>query len=243
MPSVSIALWTYLIPMFQARAMRILAIVLPILLGLVLAGYYSQILPSYTLTSLRRLVVAPGVALVAVLLAEMPLRDGIRQRTLLYPLLGPATRTTLALVRTMATTLVLAAGATALALFLGVLDHAPAGEMARAVEAVLLGSAAYTAFFGLIHLLTRRGLIAGLVIYGLVDEQLGRVPLGIRKIAPSVHLRAVADQIETFRVPVQFGGSHEPSVVLAVSVLVALAVLCLAAIAVLFSRRNLGELC
>ena len=241
--TASIALWTYIVPMFHARAIRIVAIVVPILVALTLLGFYSGVLPDDTLENLMTVTVVPGVPLAAILLGEMPLRDGIRQRTLLYPLLGPTSRTMLAVVRTLATAIVLALGATALVLLLGILDGEPAKNLFRAIGAVFLGSLAYTAFFGVIHLITRRGLIAGLVIYGLFDALIAQVPLAMRRIAPSLHLRVIAHDVETYRLPVSIGGTYEPSVTASVLVLIGLTLVCLLLIALLFKRRNLGDLC
>jgi hypothetical protein len=250
--NAGIALRTYIVPLFTTRALRIAILLGVLFLGLAgLAVLLKPLFSSFTdvteitdvtLERLRRMAVIPGVPLMAILLAEIPLRDGIRHRTLLYPLLGPVPRTTLAVVRTLATAALLAAAATVVSLAVRLLQGQGTALLGRELLAIWLGAGAYIALFGIVHLITRRGLIAGLAIYGLLDESLGRLPFALRNLSPSYHMRVLADQEIEITLPIAL--TPPPSSFAASCiVLVVLTVVCAAVVAILFNRKRLAGLC
>ena len=195
---VSTAFWTYIIPMVATRAMRIGLLLFALFALGVVALYATGAIASEfmidALHAMRHFLVMVAVPVGAVLLAEIPFRDGITHRTLLYPLLGPVPRTTLALVRVGVTGAVLALGAGLLLVLIRALLQDGMGFVPRELLAVCLGSFAYVALFSLVHLFNRRGLITGLVIVFLFDLPLGRLPFTLRNISPSYHVGVIADQ-------------------------------------------------
>jgi hypothetical protein len=243
---VSTAFWTYVIPMVATRAMRV-GLVLFALFALAVVVLYASgaIVSEFMIDALygmRHFLVMVAVPVGAVLLAEIPFRDGITHRTLLYPLLGPVPRTTLALVRVAVTGAVLALGTGLLLLLIRILLQDGLDFLPRELLAVALGSFAYVAVFTLIHLFNRRGLITGLVVVFLFDIPLGRVPFTLRNISPSYHVGVIAGQEESMQLPISFG-MPETSLPMSVIVLVAIAVVFGVAAALGFKRKNLGELC
>jgi hypothetical protein len=243
--SLRIAYTTYVMPLTTARALRIVLIALPAFVAIVLFLFLlGKVFPRVgdVLPGLRRLVIMPGVPLAAILLAELPLRDGIANRTLLYPLLGPTSRMTLAVVRTAVTAVVLAALSVFLVVLVGLLSGTSATRLWEEVLAVCLGSTAYISIFGLIHLVSRRGLLAGLAVFALLDEPLGRIPFALRNLAPSRHVRVLSGHESLIKLPVMVGHQSSSETASAL-LLVALALAGAALTAVLFNRKNLGELC
>jgi len=239
MRHVTIALTTYLGPMTSSRGWRwslFFAGGFLVFAGIALFG------PSGTVTGLQDGLFLPGLPFIAVILSEIPLRDGIRHRTLLYPLLGPVPRRTLALVRTAATALLLAAGAGALVFLLAFFPGARTDTVFRDLLAALLGAAAYIGLFGLAQIVWRRGGIVCLAFLILFDIPLGLVPLAIRNLSPSHHLQVVMgrDVWETLPIPLSPPPSSVP-----VSILILLGVAVVSSLltAHVFTRRNLGEIC
>lgn len=244
--TATIALRAYLIPMASARALRIAVFILLGFLGLVglalLLRPISEFFSSATLERLGRMVVIPGIPLMAILLSEMPLRDGIRQQTLLYSLLGPPSRFTLAWVRTLTTAVVLAVGGSVAVILISLVQGGGLTGIPRELLAIWLGAGAYIGLFGLIHLILRRGLIANLAIYLLLDESLGRVPFAIRNLSPAYHMRVLADQLMEIKLPIALA-APPTSVTVSAVVMILLAVVFTVAAAYLFTRKGLGELC
>ena len=82
---VSIAFWTYVIPMAATRAMRIGLVLFSIaLIGVILVfmtGFVSKDFVIDSLEGMRHFIVMVGVPVAAVLLSEIPVRDGITHRT------------------------------------------------------------------------------------------------------------------------------------------------------------------
>jgi ABC-2 type transport system permease protein len=245
--SAWIALRTYLVPLTTTRAFRLGLLLFFGIIGitgfLLSLGLVASRLASSLLASLGDFLVIPGLPIAAILVSELPLRDGIRQRTLLYPLLGPASRVTLAVVRTLATAILLAAGTG----FLLALVHLAGGGHRSGLALELLASAggavAYTGLFGFVHLVSHRGLITGLVLFVLVDEPLGRVPFSIRNLSPSYHVRLITDRLVDIPLPVPIDFPQPTSIVPSAMVLAALGIAFAAATALIFKRKNLGELC
>jgi hypothetical protein len=243
---ITTAFWTYVIPMTSTRAMRVglvlfvgfvAIVVLLFMSGLVARGFVTDVL-----YGMRHFLIMVAVPVAAVVLSEIPIRDGITHKTLLYPLLGPVPRMTLAAVRVLTTGAVLAIGAALLLLLIRILLRDGMGFFPRELLSVTLGSFAYVALFGLIHLLARRGLIAGLVILFFFDIPLGRLPFSLRNLSPSYHTGVIAGQEESMQLPISFGAPGS-SVAMSSLILICIAVVLCAAIAYGFKRKNLGELC
>jgi hypothetical protein len=244
--NVSTAFWTYVIPMVATRAMRIGLVLFALFALAVVVLYASGAIASDfmidALHGMRHFLVMVVVPVGAVLLAEIPFRDGMTHRTLLYPLLGPVPRTTLALVRVVATGGVLALGTAVLLVLIRVLLNDGLAFLPRELLAVGLGSFAYVAVFAFVHLYVRRGLITGLVIVFTFDLPLGRLPFTLRNISPSYHVGVIAAQEESMQLPISFG-MPATSVSMSTLVLVGIAVAFGLAVALGFKRRDLGELC
>jgi hypothetical protein len=208
----------------------------------VAALHFTDLLGAAGLLSLRRLALIPGLPLAAVLAAELPLRDGLTHRTLLYPLLGPVGRATLLLVRTAVATVLLALAVGAVVLVLGLLGRAGPLALVRESAAVALAAVAYVSLMGFIHALTRRGLAAGLILLVVIDFPLGRLPFALRALTPSALVRAVAGHPVPVELPLQL-----PIAVIApgraAALLLITALVAFAATALHFARRDLGELC
>ena len=237
-----IALRTQLATLRAARAHRILFYVVVALLVVLVGGYLAGWLNEQTLRLLRGLVLLPGIPIAAVLVAEIPVRDGIGHRTLLYLLLGPVSRPALVTVRTIVAALVVALGASLLVLALGLVGGASFSDLLREMLAVLLASLAYTAMFGVLHMHTRRGLVAGLVLYAVLDAPLGRLPFALRNIAPSAHVSTVAGHSVQSDIPLPLP-VHETPLGVAVGVLLAIFIVGTLVSALRFARKDLGELC
>lgn len=246
MQHAGIALRTFLIPVTSSRGLKIG--ILGLLGVLALAGLAVLLKPiaaffaSESLLTLRRMVIVPGLPLLAVLYSEMPLRDGIRHRTLLYPLLGPVPRVTLAWVRTAATAGLLAAMLSVVLVVVTLLQGSGYGDLPQEILAVWLGSAAYVALFGVIHLIARRGLIASLAFFLMLDAPLAKLPFALRVLSPAYHTGVIAKQTVEIELPIPLS-PPESSVLVSSIVLAAMAVALTLLGALLFRRKSLGELC
>jgi hypothetical protein len=247
MQAAAIAFRAYTAALFTARSLWIVIGITVLFLGLVGIVFFidrvSSFISASMLSGLRAFAILPGVPLAALLLSEMPVRDGVRHRTLLYHLLAPMPRSTLLVVRSLTTAGVLSVIMIVTVAMVRVLEGGPFDPLPGEILAILLGSAAYTAMFGLLHLFTRRGLIAGLALFWIIDHNLGLFPFGLRNLAPSYHLRALSDQIvvwEDLPTPMQM---PEPSFLASALVLAAVTVIALVAGSARFRRMSLGELC
>lgn len=244
--TISTAFWTYVIPMAATRAMRVglllFALFMLAVVAFFIGGVFVSEIVEDAMLGMRHFLVMVGLPVGAVLLSEMPIRDGITHRTLLYPLLGPVPRATLAAVRLVVTAATLAIGAGLALLLIRVLLTEGLEFLPRELLAVTLGAFAYIPLFGLIHLFNRRGLITNLSILFLLDIPLGKVPFSLRNLSPSYHVGVIADQQGVIRLPVSVG-LPETSVVMSSLVLVAIAAVSSVLLAWAFKRKNLGELC
>lgn len=244
--AISTAFWTYVIPMTATRAMKVgMALFLLFIVSamlLFMSGYFASWAGTSALVGMRHFLVMIGVPVAAVLLSEMPIRDGITHRTLLYPLLGPVPRVTLAVVRTLVAGATVALAAGFLLLLVRVLLRDGFGFLPRELLSVTLGGFAYVAMFGFVHLYSRRGLIMSIIVLFMFDMPLGRVPFSLRNISPSYHMGVIANQQENMELPIRFG-LPETSVVMSAMILLGIALVFVAAIAVGFRRKNLSELC
>ena len=243
--AISTAFWTYVIPMTATRAMRIGLVLFVLFIATVvllfMSGFVLPWLGATALVGMRHFLVMVGVPVGAVLLSEMPIRDGIAHRTLLYPLLGPVPRATLALVRIVVTGAVLALAVGGALVLVRLLLRDGFVFLPRELLAVTLGAFAYVAVFGLVHLFSRRGLIIGIVVFFVFDAPLGRIPFSLRNISPSYHVGVVANQQENMELPISFG-LPETSVILSALILLAIAIVFIVATAVGFTRKNLADL-
>jgi len=232
--------------MIATRAMRIgialCALFVLAAVAVFASGAVSSSFMSEALNSMRHFLVMVGVPVGAVLLSEIPIRDGITHRTLLYPLLGPVPRTTIAVVRVAVTGAVLALVTSVLLVLIRALLKEGFEFLPRELLAVTLGAFAYISLFGLIHLFNRRGLITGLAVLLIFDFPLGRLPFTLRNISPSYHMGVIANQAETMQLPISFG-SPATSLTTSILVLLGIALLFGAAIAFAFKRKRLGDLC
>jgi hypothetical protein len=241
-----VALRAYLAPMPSFRGLRLGLAVGFLAFSLIgLAFVLEHLLPRMfgnLLRSLQLVAIVPGIPLTAILVSEMSLRDGIRQRTLLYALLSPVPRSVLAVVRTLTTAVLLAVGGMIVVTVIRLLDGMPLGPLPREYLAILLGSMAYTALFGFFHLAMRRGLIAGLVFYFLLDQPLAQLPFALRRLSPSYHLAVLADRVIDMHLPISVP-LPETSIPAAAVTLLGITAIFLAATAIVFNRKSLGELC
>ena len=242
----AVAFRGFLSPMFSTRGVRLgffigIGAILIIITAIVLQKMFPDIF-SNILDSILKVAIVPGIPLAAVLAGEMPLRDGIRQKTLLYQMLGPAPRPVLALVRTAMVAAVLAAVACLLVALIRIVDGASLAPLPREMFAVALGCAAYTGLYGLIHLISQRGLIGCLAFYFMLDQPLAQLPFSLRSLSPSYHLSVLADRVIEMELPVPMA-PPDPNFLVSTLVLAALAAVTVAVTAWLFSRKSLGELC
>lgn len=243
---VATAFWTYVIPMASTRAMRIGLVLFVLFVAVVLLAFVSGQLASGLvfdlLYGMRHFLIMIGVPAAAILLSEIPIRDGITNRTLLYPLLGPVPRVTIAVVRVLVTGAMLSLGSGALLLLIRLLLRDGLGFLPRELLAVALGSFAYVSLFGLLHLYARRGLITGVAILFFYDIPLGRLPFSLRNLSLSYHVGVISEQGDSIQLPISFG-APESSVTMSALVLLGVAVVFCAAIALGFKRKKLGDLC
>ncbi len=207
-----------------------------------MSGFLAPGFVTSALLGMQHFLIMIGLPVGAVLMSEMPIRDGITHRTLLYPLLGPIPRVTQAVVRVVITGLILASATAALLLLIRIMLREGFGPFPRELLSIILGSFAYVALFGLVHLYNRRGLIAGLAIFFLIDLPLGKVPFSIRNISPSYHVGVISGQEESYELPIMIG-TPGSSLLMSSLILLAIAVVFGAIVAVAFKRKNLGELC
>jgi hypothetical protein len=243
---ISTAFWTYVIPMTGTRAMRIGLVLFVVFVAIILLLFMGGLLASGFVTDalygMRHFLVMVALPAAAILMSEIPIRDGITHRTLLYPLLGPVPRTTLALVRVVVTGAVLAVGTGALLVLIRILLRDGFDFLPRELLAITLGAFTYVSLFGLVHLYARRGLITGVAILFFLDLPLGRLPFSLRNISLSYHVGVISGQEENMQLPVMLG-MPATSVTVSTLILLAAAVVFCAAVAIGFKHKRLGELC
>lgn len=238
----AVAARTQIQTLAATRGTRVLFYGSVIGIGAALLGVLTGQLPKHTIIDLRALALIPGIAVTSVLVAEVPIRDGISRRTLLHLLLGPADRVVLALVRTLLCAAMVFVFLGGVQLTLGLAAGLNTSLMARELLACLLGSFAYVSVFSIVHLYTKHGLVAGLVIYLAADHFVGQVPFALRQIALSAHLANIAGHEHT----ITFGGllsSDGISMSGSILLLSVVAVVGFVWTARAFGKRDLAELC
>ncbi|NUN14143.1 MAG: hypothetical protein HUU55_10965 [Myxococcales bacterium] len=211
-------------------------------IGAVLVGVLAGQLPAHTITDLRVFALIPGVAVTSVLVAEVPIRDGLSRRTLLHLLLGPVDRFVLAIVRTLLCSVLVFVFLGAVQLTLALAAGLGVDVTLRELLACLLGSLAYMSVFSLVHLYTKHGLVTGLIVYLAADHFIGQVPFALRQIALSAHVANIAGHEHAITI----GGllaTENMSITGSIVLLVVVAVLCFGLMARAFSKRDLAELC
>jgi hypothetical protein len=242
---LGIALRTYLLPLPWMRSFRLsvggvafiylVAMVIRVI-GRSRAGEEGEL--SF---ELAKALLMPGVPIFALLISELPLREGIRHRTLLYPLLGPASRDAIALARSAATAVLFGAVFAVLVGGVDLIGGMAVDELGAPLLAAFLGGMTYTAVFGFLQLLVSRGLAAGLLWYFLFDEPIAKIPFELCRLSVAYHVRVLGHDHEFFGIPVSDFPAEQP--VVSALVLVVITALALAATVALFRRRNLEELC
>lgn len=241
MSSVLLVARTYLSPIASTRALRLGTLIGFLLIVAAWVLKAIKLLDADSLASLRSAALVPALPLYGALIAEMALRDGIRSRTLLYPMLGPVSRRTLAIVRTTLTGLVLAIGALLLVAALHLIEGSGWRDFPRELLAALLGGLAYAALFGCLHLVNTRGLVTALGLFLILDDPLGRLPFGIRNLSPAHHLRVLVGEESTFDLPIDIS-SGDASIAVSALVLASVAIAATLGVAAIFERKSLGEL-
>jgi len=239
---VSVALRTQMATLYATRALRLLVVLAGGALVLLLGLRFVGLLSADALEQVRHALLTVAVPLGGVLVAELPVREGLRSRTLLYPLMGPVGRSALLFARTLVAfgLLVLALGA--LLVLFGAASAATPWALGRELLALVLGAAAYVSVFGLVHLFTARGLVGGILFFVIVDSPVGRLPLTLRFLVPSAHVHAVAGLAPPSDLALALAVS-EPNAFVSAAVLCVIAFVGFGLTAFRFSRMSLEELC
>jgi len=240
--SLQTVTWGYLLPLTSARTLRLALLASAVFFGAVLVGRSIGLISAEMLLSLRHGVVVPGIPFGAALLSELAIREGITQRTLLYALIGPVARRELLIGRTLLTAAQLAVLGLLASCALQVLSGASGEGLGRELGAIVVGSVAYTSLFGIIHLVSRRGLVSAIALHVMLDDPIGRLPFSIRMISPAFHLRTMAGLEDTFQLPISIDAA-ESGVLISTLALFLLSGIALAVSARLFEKKPLGELC
>lgn len=242
--TLAIALRSYLLPLPRTTAFRfsLVGVVLIYLLALLIRmmGHAPSIDGELSF-EMGKALLMPGVPIFALLVSELPLREGIRHRTILYPLLGPASRDSLAWVRSSATALLFGLGFGLVVVGVEWIGGRSLSLLGAPFLAALLGGVTFTAVFGFIQLLLTRGLAAGLLWYFLFDESLAKVPFELCRLSVSYHVRVLAGMQEFFELPVASVPAEHRLV--SALVLVVITVVSIVATMFVFRRRDLTELC
>ena len=153
--------------------------------------------------------------LLALVYASGILQDEQEQQTITYLLLRPISKPLLYVVKLLAAitaAVLLAWVSTALtyaAIYAGHIHQTDA--VPRCLQACLIDGLAvvtYCCLFGLLGLLTRRALIAGIVYIALVEGLLANLPFAIRLITVIYYTRLIAYRALPFVVSRPFGGSR-----------------------------------
>jgi hypothetical protein len=242
---LGIALRTYLLPLPGAMAFKLsvvgVALVYLVALLIRVIGREPAGTDGELSFELARALLMPGVPIFALLVSELPLREGIRHRTLLYPLLGTASRDAISLTRSAATSVIFGLSFAFLVAGVAWIGGLPPAELGAPFLAAALGGMTYTAVFGLLQLLVPRGLAAGLLWYFLFDEPIAKIPFELCRLSVAYHVRVLGRDHEFFGIPVSDVPAEHP--VMSALVLVAITALAIAATVLLFRRRDLEELC
>jgi hypothetical protein len=240
--NIMIALRSFLAPLGAARALRRSLLLSALLLVLLFGVKQLGFVPDAVFREMRKFIVLPGLPLFAALLGELALRDGITYRTLLYPLLGPVSRPMLAVVRTLATGLLLFAIAGALLTLVVLIGGMPSGSLPRELFGMLLAAPAYAALAGLLHLFNRRGAIIFIAIFMIFDYPISHLPFSFRNVAPAYHLGSLTGHLNTLALPLELPLTAQSTFVSA-AFLIAVTAVCVTLLAWAFARRRLISLC
>ncbi len=154
--------------------------------------------------------------LVALLYASGIIQDEQEEQTITYLLIRPIRKWVLYLVKllaTLTTTVFLTAvftGLTYVAIYWGsgetnAVDESPLRRCIITMSIHSLSVIAYCCLFGVISLLTRRTLIAGIVYAAIFEGFLANLPLSIRLITVIYYARVIAYRSMSFLVPTPVG--------------------------------------
>ena len=153
--------------------------------------------------------------LVALLFASGMIQDDQEEQTITYLLIRPIAKGVIYLGKLLATltaAVVLTVVVTSLtyaAIYIG--NPHPVNIMTRCLTACgvhALAVVAYCCLFGLLGLLTRRVLIAGIIYIALVEGLLANLPFAIRLITVIYYTRLITYRLLSFTVPVGTGAQN-----------------------------------
>jgi len=238
---VSIALRTFGASIYSSgRIPRSALLFLAVTLASVVA-YLTDGLTQTQISDIGQSALFPGTPLLALTLSGLAVTEAHSAKTLLYLVMSPVPRSTLLTVRTLC-----AAALTGLTLGLIVVIATVCTEKwglqtVRQMGAIALGALFYMSLFGLIQLLFRRGLFAGVLFYFLLDVPLARLPADLSMLSPSWHLRVLAGP--SFTTEVARAGSFTSTPEISAAVLLMGTLICGAFSVFIFSRKDLGDLC
>ncbi|HEX7878888.1 MAG TPA: hypothetical protein VF720_05730 [Candidatus Eisenbacteria bacterium] len=242
---LGIALRTYLLPLPWTRAFRFsvlgVAVVYLVAMLIRMIGRQHSGEEGELSFEMARALLMPGVPVFALLVSELPLREGLRHRTLLYPLLGPASRDAIALARAGATAVLFGLVFAVVVAGVAFIGGVPADRLGSPLLATFLGGMAYVSIFGFLQLLVPRGLAAGMLWYFLLDEPIAKIPFELCRLSVAYHVRVLGHDHEFFGIPVSNFPAEQPTV--SVLFLLGVTIVALLATVALFRRRNLEELC
>ena len=169
------------------------------------------------------LIMTVVVPIIALVLASASLGAEVEDGTVAYLLTKPISRSEIVLTKFVVTSLiacVVSMAATLLAglIILGGLD--PTHLVLGFVAAAGVGSVLYTAIFLALGLITRRGMLIGLVYVIVWEGALGNFFVGTRQLSVRQYMLTIADQISTVEAAV-FTSMVSPSTAYVMSVVVA----------------------
>lgn len=242
MGAVAVALRGQWLGLRSLRSTRVVLLLSLLFLLLALLSRAIGWLDADTFSTLRLSLIGVGVPIAAIVMAEIPLRDGMTHRTLLLSMLSPVSRGQLFVARHALVLMVLFALFAGLGTVLQLLGGFEGSAWGMDLVAIACGLWCYLGIWGLISLLTKHALALGLAVFLLADYQLARFPLGLRNAAPVAHVQNLLGvvEVETLGLPVKV---QAPEAWVSALVLLLLGALCFAVAALAFRRRSLAELC
>lgn len=195
-----------------------LLFLLPVGLAIVIR-LTAPVVPPQQLEFLLVMIFVPQALLpiAALLYASGIIQDEQEEQTITYLLMRPIPKWaiyTLKLLATMTTTAVLVVVFLALTYFtIYVGTDVPAGETAvrwlQAAAIEVLAVVTYCSIFGLLSLVTKRVLIAGILYTAVVEGLLANLPFSIRLVTVIYYIRLIAYRTMSFEIPTFSGGTTD----------------------------------